>query len=291
MTIDARPYLKLLLIFTLIISKRLQLGLSTYSFPWAIGVNGYLPSKPLTAIDLLHYAASNNIHSVQFGDNLPLHTFSLQELNDLKEKAGELGINIEVGTRRLTRENILIYLSIARKFKSPFVRVVIDDSDFHPDEQEVINNIKDLLPHFRQADVCLAIENHDRFPATTLRHIIQQTDPSFVAVCLDTANSLGANEGIREVVQVLGAYTINLHVKDITIKRLPHKMGFTVEGCSAGTGILNIPFIIEQLKPYNKCKTVTLEVWSQPESTIEETLAKEKRGVQKSIDYLKNILK
>jgi L-ribulose-5-phosphate 3-epimerase UlaE len=67
-------------------------------------------------------------------------------------------------------------------------------------------------------------------------------------------------------------------------------MGFMIEGCAAGAGILNIPHIIQQLKPYNKCKTVTLEVWSQPEATIEQSVAKEKQWVEASIKYLKTIL-
>ncbi|MGI8635539.1 MAG: hypothetical protein ACR2KZ_09075, partial [Segetibacter sp.] len=59
---------------------------------------------------------------------------------------------------------------------------------------------------------------------------------------------------------------------------------------AAGKGILSIPAIITKLKAYKKCKTVTLEVWSQPEATIEETIDREKQWVETSIEYLKNIL-
>ncbi len=192
---------------------RLQLGLSTYSFPWAIGVSGYKPSNPLSATHLLQYAHAKDIRYVQFGDNMPLHTFSQDQLKQLKEAADNFNINIEVGTRRLSIENMLLYLAIAQKFTSPFLRVVIDDAEFHPNEKEVIETIKTLLPHFQKAGVCIAIENHDRFPATTFQRIIEQTDPMLVGVCLDTANSLGANEGVSEVLQVLAPYTVNLQYK------------------------------------------------------------------------------
>jgi sugar phosphate isomerase/epimerase len=268
----------------------LQAGLSTYSFPWSIGVDEYKSSTPLTAYNLLQFAAAHDIHYVQFCDNMPLHLLSRQELKNLKEAADNLHINIQVGTRKLTVENISLYLSIAQKFNAGFLRVVIDDADFHPDEQQVIEIIQTLLPQLKQTGIRLAIENHDRFSATTLQNIIQQTSPTCVGICLDTANSLGANEGINEVMQVLGLYTVNLHIKDIIIKRLSHKMGFMIEGCAAGEGILNIPQIIQQLEPYNKCKTVTLEVWSQPEATIEQSIAKEKQWVEASIKYLKTIL-
>jgi L-ribulose-5-phosphate 3-epimerase UlaE len=67
-------------------------------------------------------------------------------------------------------------------------------------------------------------------------------------------------------------------------------MGFVVEGCAAGQGMLDIPGIINAVKKYNRCRTVTLEVWSQPESNIEQTVEKEKQWVKQSIDYLKTIL-
>jgi sugar phosphate isomerase/epimerase len=175
-------------------------------------------------------------------------------------------------------------------YKLPGHRGSVNDVDFHPDEQLVIEIIRTLLPHLKKSGICLAIENHDRFPSTTLRRIIQQTDPLSVGICLDTANSLGANEGVNEIIETLGPFTVNLHIKDITIHRLSHKMGFIIEGCAAGFGILNIPSIIKQLKPYNKCKTVTLEVWSQPEATVEQSIAREKQWVEASIHYLKNVL-
>lgn len=244
----------------------------------------------MEATDLLQYAACKKIGYVQFGDNLPLHHLTENEKNQLQETAAALRVNIEVGTRRLTKEHVLQYLLIAKCLKSPFLRVVIDDEGYHPCEEEVMREIKQLLPYLQEANVVLAIENHDRFPAKSLEQIIRRTDEKWVGICLDTANSLGAAEGHKEVLRVLAPYTVNLHIKDITIQRLPHKMGFRVEGCAAGRGLLNIPEIISTLKPYSRCNTATLEVWSVPEASIEDTLKKERAWVEESINYLKTIL-
>jgi hypothetical protein len=54
--------------------------------------------------------------------------------------------------------------------------------------------------------------------------------------------------------------------------------------------MLDIPFIISQLDKTGKCKTATLEIWSNPEETTALTLLKEKQWVEKSIHYLKKIL-
>lgn len=268
----------------------MHLGLSTYTFPWEVGVPGFIPESPMSAFALLHKATEYGIHSVQFGDNLPLHLLSEEERHAIAETAQTSGLHLEVGTRRLTYENISRYLTIASQMQSPFLRVVIDDADFHPDENQVVQTIQQLLPELLRSEIILAIENHDRFPATSLEHIIQATDPDWVGICLDTANSLGAGEGIREIVEVLAPYTVNLHIKDFTIKRVSHKMGFEVTGCAAGKGVLDIPWLISALEAYQRCQTATLEVWSNPKTNIDATLVQEASWVKESIHYLKQYL-
>lgn len=272
------------------IYKKLHLGIGTYTFPWAISASGLLPA-PMGALNLLEKAEHFQIGRVQFGDNLPMHRLDSAEIRVMAEKMEESGIRVQTGTRRLTEVNLKRYLQLAVQFRSPFVRMVIDDAGFHPSESEVIRTIKSVLPDFRKAKVVLAIENHDRFPAKSLERIIRQTDEDFVGICLDTANSLGAGEGITEIVSVLAPYTVNLHVKDFIIRRVSHKMGFTVEGCPAGKGMLDIPWLIQEVGKFGRCDTATLEVWSSPEATIEKTLEKEKNWVDESVDYLKTVLK
>ena len=52
---------------------------------------------------------------------------------------------------------------------------------------------------------------------------------------------MGAGEGFETVSEILLPYTINLHLKDFTIRRVSHKMGMIIEGTPAGKGMLNIP--------------------------------------------------
>jgi sugar phosphate isomerase/epimerase len=268
----------------------MQLGISTYSFPWSVGIKNFIPPHPFSANDLLLYAADRNIGFVQFGDNYPLHLLTDHELIDLKHKADELKIKLQPGARKLTVENILTYISIAKAIDADFIRIIIDDEDYQPTEDKVVEIIKDLLPYLQKANLVLAIENHDRFPAQTLKDIVEKTDDQWIGICLDTANSFGAGEGLKEVVSILARYTINLHIKDFSIHRLDHKMGFRVNGCIAGSGMLNIPLLVNEVRNYGRCATATLEVWSDPEQTIDETILKEQSWVQKSIEYLKTVL-
>lgn len=257
----------------------MQLGIGSYTFTWAVGVAGFVPKQPLSIDQLLDEAHRLGVKRVQFCDNLPLLYTNFKT-----------EVAIEVGTRGLTVINLLNYLEVCRRFHSPFLRVVIDEAGYHPSEQEVIAVIQTVIEEFKQANVILAIENHDRFMVASLIRIIQQTDPQWVGICLDTANSLGAGEGIEEVVKALAPYTVNLHVKDFTIKRAWHNMGFVVEGCPAGKGMLNVPWVLEQLRPYHRCISATLEIWSNPDTTIEATIEKEAAWAKESILYLKTLV-
>lgn len=267
----------------------MYLGLSTYTFPWHIELAKASPA-PFTFTDMLQITCDKQKGYFQLGDNYPLHLLSDAELNELKKTASGKNIRLQAGTRRLTVDNILRYITIAQKLESEFLRVVTDDADYEPSAGEVTQIIQQLIPSLKQAGIVLAIENHDRFTAKALVNIIEETDPEWVAVCLDTANSLGAGEGIHETAPLLLPYTINVHIKDFNIERVHHKMGFTVSGAPAGEGMLNIPWLIAECKKYKRCATATLELWMNREESDEATLLKEKDWINKSIIFLNNYI-
>jgi len=266
------------------------LGISSYTFPWLISAEDSVERKYYSANKLLTYAAENGIGYVQFGDNLPLHEWNPEQLNEFKNNADKLNIKIQVGARKLVTEHIRLYISIAKFFRSPFLRIVIDDIDYHPSPGQVIQQIKLLLPELQTSNVVLAIENHDRFTAKTLEDIILATNPQLVGICLDTANSLGAGEGIGHIVDVLAPYTVNLHIKDFIIRRVEHKMGFIVEGVAAGEGMLDIPWLLSAFQKSHHCETATLELWSNREKDLETSIMMEKMKVERSLQYLKTVI-
>ena len=78
-----------------------------------------------------------SVSLVQIADNLPLHQFSITELNKIYTRTKDLEMNVEVGTRGLKLENIRRYLEITSFFESPILRVVIDSQDFIPEIGEI----------------------------------------------------------------------------------------------------------------------------------------------------------
>jgi 3-oxoisoapionate decarboxylase len=268
----------------------MKLGISSYTYTWAVGVPGKKPPVMLTEIDLLNKAKDLELSLVQVADNLPLHNLEPARLEKLAAHSLESGITIEVGARGLTPANLEEYIGISSTLKSRLLRFIIDAPGYEPEVDHVIKIIKGCLDKLEDAGITLAIENHDRLHSTVFREIMESINHPLVGICLDSVNSLGIAEGLESVVENLAPYTVNLHVKDFTIRRLDHKMGFMVEGVPAGRGFLNLPWVLEKLRPWGRCKTSVLELWTPPLDTIEETISREEAWAGESIDYLKQIL-
>jgi len=246
-----------------------------------------MPAVPMTELDLIEKTLQAGLSCLQIGDNLPLHQFSPERLDRLRARIRQDEIRLEVGARKLTDENLAQYIRISEFFRSPVLRFVIDDTGYEPDIPTVISVINNHLSALKEKGIRLGIENHDRFRARELADMMESIADEHVGICLDCVNSLGAGEGIEHVSEVLAPYTINLHIKDYRIERLPHKMGFIVEGCPAGKGMTNVPRLLEVLAPVGHCESAVLEQWVVPGPTIQETILKEDRWAQEGLLHLK----
>jgi sugar phosphate isomerase/epimerase len=263
----------------------MRLGLSSYTFGWAVGVPGHPPAQPLDEHGLLDRCREHGVTLLQIGDNLPLHEFAPARFERLAERAQREGVELEVGARRLTVERVAEYAGLARRLDAKRIRFVIDDAGYHPAPADVARVLRACRPHLE--GLILGIENHDRFPAATLRDLVESAGGDCFGVCLDTANSLGAGEGIEAVVPVLGPLTVNLHIKDFHIARVPHRMGFVIEGRPAGEGLLDLPRLLRQLAAFPRCATAVLELWTPPEPRLEDTITKEAAWAGQSLRFLK----
>lgn len=230
----------------------MRLGISSYTYSWAIGVHGDEPVEKLDPWGLLEKAGQHGVSCLQIADNLPLHILTGEQFDTLYQASHEKGISIEVGTRGLIPENLETYLAIAGKMKSALLRVVIDAEGFTPDQNKIISILRECEPEFGKREIKLAIENHDRFKARDFRNFIEAAASEWIGICLDTANSLGAGEGIDEVINILGPVTINFHIKDIMIRRIWHKMGFEIEGMPAGKGMIPIAGLFDKLTKWGE---------------------------------------
>lgn len=251
----------------------MRLGIGSYSLAWNIQ-NG------LDHFGLLEVARQLGVQAVQYCDNLPLEALSQSDLDQLERMSG--GITLEPGTRGIDMDRLAYLGNLAQRFGCGFVRIVIDRSGDEPTVDEAV----DRLAQWRRkvsGDTVLAIENHDRFPARVFAEMIEELGPDRYGICLDTANSLGCLEGTEYVVNTLAPYTVNLHVKDIRIRRLWHNMGFEVTGTPAGEGDLDIPWIVSQVP---QAESAIIEIWASEDNAYVE----ERRMLDASVPFMERII-
>lgn len=268
----------------------MKLGISSWAYPWSVGVPSNPPPTPLGPFELLDRATSLGVDILQIADNLPLHQFSEADVKQLRRRADESGVQIEVGTIGIDPDHLEAYRGIAKTLGSPILRIVIDTPERKPSESEVIDELGALMPAFGDDDVRLLIENHDRFPARSLATILRSIDDPYVGICLDTVNSLGSLETVETVLETLRPWVMNVHVKDFVIRRKDHKMGFEVIGTTAGEGDLRLPPLLETIGALPGAPNVVLEQWPPAEGDLAATVAKEESWAAASIQYLQQYL-
>jgi sugar phosphate isomerase/epimerase len=258
----------------------------SFAFGWAAGEGGAFDE-----LALLAFARRHDVAVVQVGDNMAVHTWSPERLDRFVRQARAQGSAIELGARGLTDEHLARYLPLCDRCGAGLLRFVADTPEYEPSPGHLVALLRNAAAALEQAGVVLALENHDRFAAGTLRRIVEDAASPHVGVCLDTANSFGAGEGLAAVTDVLAPVTVNLHVKDVRIARLPHMMGFIVQGTPLGEGQLPVRWAVEQVASFGRCMTAIVETWTSPvEQDLAATIAREAESADIGIERLKQWL-
>ena len=270
----------------------MRLGIGSFSYPWAVGVLGQAqPPRPMNAFELVEAAARLGVQSVQFVDNLPLTNLSARDRGELAARAAAAGIRVEVGMRGTDASDIRMFLAIVREFGGDYLRIMLDGNTpgDTPGTDLILERLFPLMPEFEDAGVKLALENFDRFSAYDMIGMVEALGDDAAAICLDTVNCFGAGEGPATTIETLAPYAVNVHIKDFVVRRQPHRLGFIIDGMAVGEGQLDVPALISLLPDI---VSLTLEQWTpfSPDG-IEATCREEASRVERSIAYLKSVLR
>jgi len=271
----------------------MELGISSWSLPWSIGVQGYpRPTKPLNVIGLLDKAVEEKVSVVQIADNLPLHELPQAELDRLREAALARELILEAGTRSLDPEHLARYAAIARRIGARLLRTVLSGSLLGAEQMaKAEEGIQHVLPVLQQQGVTLALENNEAFSASEFAGLMRRIGSPAVGICLDTANSLGRPETLETVVEHLAEHAVMLHAKDYDIRRIDTRMGFSVIGRAAGDGRVKFDWVLAELRQRGRDHiSVIVEHWPPFEGTIEATLRTEEEWLVRSVRFLRSKL-
>jgi 3-oxoisoapionate decarboxylase len=280
--------------------KKMKLGINSYTYMWSVGFQGAnpafpnheaRPTHPLTAIDLLEKACQLGVRLVQSGPNLPLDQLSEADLEIYTQKAQEVGIELELGTRGLDYDHLVKQVALAKRIGAKLIRTLPEiNGKYAIDASLIPPVIKPILPILEKEGVKLAIEN-GRTPAADLRAALDQVDSPYFGIVLDMVNSMAVPEGWKEVTQLLAPHTMCLHYKDFTIRRAWHMMGFICDGTPAGKGMVETQWLLDTLKASPYDFNVIIELWPPEQETVDATAVMEQAWAVESVAYLRKFIK
>jgi 3-oxoisoapionate decarboxylase len=167
------------------------------------------------------------------------------------------------------------------------LRTLTDSVASHTPLEQAERWIRQVLPKLDDLGITLGLENYEKHSCFELAALVHRLESHRVGVCLDTVNSLGALETPAHVVGTLAPITVNLHLKDFVIDRVPQLMGFVVRGAPAGAGKLDIPWLLGQMPP-GRCASAILEQWPPFRETIEATVSTEQEWAERGVQYLRS---
>lgn len=271
----------------------MNLGIGSYTYGWSSGCYGSNTSQKadfayLTAHDLIDRAVQLDVPSVQICVKPDLAGMSEDELCALRDYAETNGKALEVGTIGSDPEHLRRFLQIAESLGAKLIRTIFTNAS--PGLLDERNHISQIADDFAKKQVTLAIENHEASSFLDLQSLCQEIDNEYVGVCLDTVNSLGRGEGLREVTVALMPFTKCLHVKDFTVVRHTSDMEMTITGAPAGEGKLDIPAQLQMLHDAQPDASVVLEQWVPLGESLEKTVQTQDMWAEQGVKYLKKHL-
>ncbi|MGA2593402.1 MAG: sugar phosphate isomerase/epimerase [Bryobacteraceae bacterium] len=247
----------------------IKLGFDSYSiraFKWK-------------AIELLDYAASLKLDTVQLSSLGDFESLEPAYLQKVKDHAARAGIAIDAGIGCMCpsstaynkkegepAEYVTRGLRTAHAVGSSVMRCYMGTrADRHtalPIEGHMENAIKVLRSVRSQAldaGVRIAVENHaGDMQAREVKTIIEEAGKDFVGSCLDTGNPMWVVEDPLLTLEILAPYVATSHVRDSAV--FEHPRGAAAQWVALGDGSVDFTRFVELYRKLCPAASIQLEI-------------------------------
>ena len=244
-----------------------RFGLDTFS----LGAQNWTP------IQHLDFAAKWKVKVVHFSEIRFLGSLEPDNLKQVRARADELGIDLEIGMRSICPTSTLFdkaagtaeaqigrMVDAARVVRSPIVRCFLGSSadrkggiDAHI--AETVKVLKGVRSRLMDANVKIAIENHaGDMQARELKSLVEAAGPDVVGVCLDSGNPVWTIEDPHLTLDTLAPYVLTSHMRDSALWRTPE--GVAVRWTRMGQGNVGMEDYIRKYIKMCPGKAVSLEI-------------------------------
>ncbi|MFI5913261.1 sugar phosphate isomerase/epimerase family protein [Dactylosporangium sp. NPDC051541] len=265
-----------------------MIGLGTYSFFWQL--SDRMP-QPLTLGDALDQTAAQGLQVFQICDYPKIMDFDANALRDLRQRADDLGLTLELGTRGTTVEHLQQYLRLAEVLQAKILRTMLNPVGDDATPQESEERLRKVLPDYDRAGVTIALETYERVPTKTLVRLVETVGSERLGVCLDPGNGVAALDLPAETIDRCAPYVKDVHVKDFAFTRGEGWVGFQYTGAPLGTGLLDYGHLERAVEPERHGLSQIVEHWLPWQGDPAATAAEERRWTAVAVEYLRDYQK
>ncbi len=245
-----------------------------------IGVDIYsLRHNDWNAFEIIEYASKIGLNVVHFSEMEPFESLETGYLREVKKRANELNISLEVGMGSIcpssvtfrsengtAPEQVTRMLHVAAELGSSALRCYLgSNADRHTDMGiqekgahlvETIREVRDLAIAL---DVKFAIENHaGDMQGSELARLIEAAGEDIVGACIDAGNPLWVAESPFVTLEHLAPYILMCHVRDSAVWEQPS--GAAVQWVAMGEGNIGIEEWSKELIKRKPDSNFTLEI-------------------------------
>ncbi|HYW43134.1 MAG TPA: TIM barrel protein [Bryobacteraceae bacterium] len=250
-------------------STLIPLGFDTYS----------LNRLGWKAIQLLDYAASQKLDTIQLSSLSDFESLEPAYLQKVKDHAAQLGILLQTGMGSICPsssnfnktagdavEQVRKTLQVSNALGSRIMRCYLGTNQDRrgpiPIEGHIENTVKVLKALRSQAldlGVKFAVENHaGDLLAREMKTLITEAGTDFVGSNLDTGNPVWVAEDPLLTMEVLGPYVLTTHMRDSVVYE--HPRGAAVQWVVLGDGSIDFKAIMACYRRMCPKATFQLEV-------------------------------
>ena len=266
-------------------SGDVTIGLGTYAFFWQWHATA---ETPLSLIDMVDRTADLGVRLFQICDYPAIDSYDTSDLDQLRGRATERGVRLELGTRGVRPAHLRRYLEMARRLDATLVRSMINTADHRPSPDEAVELLTSVAPVFEEAGVTIALETYEQVPVSTLVDIVTRVGAPSIGICVDPANCVAALELPTATVEAVAPYARNIHVKDFVFSRQNGWVGFTLAGCPLGEGLLDYRHLITTTQARELGLSQIIEHWLPWQGDSASTIRTENDWNLHNLDYLRS---
>jgi sugar phosphate isomerase/epimerase len=228
-----------------------------------------------------HLDSANNLglDVVHFSDLSPFASLDGAYLAQVKDRAGALGIAIEVGMGSICPtsttfsgkdgsavEQLTRMLHIAKTLGSPAVRCYLGANADRRTELPLSAHMEAVIATCRAVrslaldlGLKIAIENHaGDMQGRELKALIEEAGSDYVGACIDTGNPLWVGESPFVTLEHLAPYVVMSHIRDSAV--WSHPRGATVQWVPMGEGSIGIDTWVKRFADLCPGVNLTLEI-------------------------------